>query len=119
MSAPRDPAVDEPYPEDVSLIQNRAGQWTYLESKGQRPLYVSDQDPRDQSTCYEKCDSKWIPLSAGPAAKPLGEWTLVTRKDGERQWAYRHRAVYTYALDSNGIPRGDRKEGHHLLPIFK
>jgi predicted lipoprotein with Yx(FWY)xxD motif len=116
---PRDPAANAPYPDQVSLMQNRAGQWTYLEAKEQHPLYVSDQDPRDKSTCYDLCDTKWIPLDARPDAKPLGEWTLITRKGGERQWAYRHRAVYMLVHDLSDTPLGDGKDGRHLLPIFK
>jgi predicted lipoprotein with Yx(FWY)xxD motif len=117
--APHDPAANAPYPDVVSLMRTGAAQWTYLEAKDQHPLYVSDKDPRDRSTCYELCDAKWVPLVARPDAKALGEWTLITRKGGERQWAYRHRAVYSLVQDSNDTPLGDGKDGHHLLPIFR
>jgi predicted lipoprotein with Yx(FWY)xxD motif len=116
---PKNPAADAPYPNEVTLIQNRAREWTYLDGKDQHPLYVSDKDEPDKSNCYELCDTKWVPLLARPDAKPLGEWTLVHRKGGaDRQWAYRHRPVYRLVHDSSDLPLGDGKEGHHLLPTF-
>lgn len=116
---PKDPAANAPYPDDVALMQNRAGEWTYLQARDQHPLYVSDRDSRDQSNCYARCDTKWVPLLARPDARPLGEWTPVRRKGGELQWAYRHRPVYMLVHDSNDTPLGDGKEGHHLLPFFR
>ena len=117
--APISREANEPYPNEVTLMQNRAGEWTYLDGTDQRPLYVSDRDEPDKSTCYEKCATKWIPLLARPDSQPLGAWTLAPRKGGDRQWAYRHRPVYMLAGDSTDAPSGDGKEGHHLLPMFK
>jgi predicted lipoprotein with Yx(FWY)xxD motif len=116
---PVNPAANAPYPNEVTLIQNRANEWTYLNGKDQHPLYVSDKDGPDRSTCYDLCDTKWVPLLARPDSKPVGEWTLAPRKGGERQWAYRHRPVYMLVHDSDDVPLGDGKEGHHLLPTFK
>jgi predicted lipoprotein with Yx(FWY)xxD motif len=109
---------NEPYPSEVALMQKGAHAWTYFEAQSQHPLYICDHDRPDESTCYSKCEARWKPLLAGADSKPLGLWTLVTRKGGHRQWAYRHRPVYTFADDSNETPRGDGKEGHHLLPTF-
>jgi predicted lipoprotein with Yx(FWY)xxD motif len=100
-------------------MQNRAGEWTYLDGMTQHPLYVSDQDKKDKSVCYDLCDSKWVTLLARPDSKPLGEWTLAGRKGGDRQWEYRHRPVYMLVHDSSDLPLGDGKEGHHLLPTLK
>lgn len=116
---PKDPAADAAYPDEVSLLQNRDGEWTYLQAKGQHPLYVSDRDSRGHSTCYAGCASKWIPLIAPPGARPLGEWTPVRRKGDELQWTYRHRPVYLLVHDSNETPLGDGRDGHHLLPVFR
>ena len=112
-------ALNAPYPTEVSLMQSRAGEWTYLDVTNQQPLYVSDKDKKDKSVCYDRCNSKWVPLLARADSKPLGEWTLAPRKGGDRQWAYRHRPVYMLIHDSGDLPLGDGKEGHHLLPTLK
>lgn len=45
------------------------------------------------------CTDLW-PVAHAPAdAKPVGKWTIVTRPDGSKQWAYDGFAVYTSALD--------------------
>ena len=60
-------------------------------------LYVTrrDTDP-DVSTCFDACASVWPPVRASVGAEPFGEWSLVQRKDGAPQWAYRGRPLYRY-----------------------
>jgi predicted lipoprotein with Yx(FWY)xxD motif len=41
------------------------------------------------------CTEMWIPELASADAKPVGEWSLITREDGNKQWAYNEQAVYT------------------------
>ena len=62
---------------------------------------------RGKSNCDEACAAMWIPLSARSDAKPLGDWTLVARKDGSKQWAYKGRPVYTLIHDDAEKPKGD------------
>jgi predicted lipoprotein with Yx(FWY)xxD motif len=45
------------------------------------------------------CVQNWPPVFAGDDAKPVGRWTVVTRKDGRKQWAYDGMALYTSVLD--------------------
>ena len=45
------------------------------------------------------CVQIWPPVVAAAGAKPVGKWTIITRKDGGRQWAYDGLPVYTSALD--------------------
>jgi predicted lipoprotein with Yx(FWY)xxD motif len=45
------------------------------------------------------CAQAWPPVLAAGHAKAVGSWTIFTRKDGKRQWAYRGYALYTSALD--------------------
>ena len=65
----------------------------------QYSVYVSDRDAPDASACDAECSKLWIPMAAPAAVKPHGEWTTFPRSDGTRQWAFRHRALYRYALD--------------------
>ena len=45
------------------------------------------------------CVQMWPPVNASASARPVGKWTVITRKDGARQWAYDDLPVYTSALD--------------------
>lgn len=74
-------------------------------------LYVTrrDADP-DVSTCIEECASVWPPVRASVGAEPFGEWSLVQRKDGAPQWAYRGRPLYRYRWEEEtdwAIGQGD------------
>jgi predicted lipoprotein with Yx(FWY)xxD motif len=64
-------------------------------------LYGFDGDARHdgQSCSARACDLRWLPLAAATIALPVGKFSIVTRTDGSRQWAYRGRALYTYAGD--------------------
>jgi predicted lipoprotein with Yx(FWY)xxD motif len=45
------------------------------------------------------CAQRWPLVRAAPGAKPVGDWTIIKRKDGIEQWAYKGQALYTSALD--------------------
>lgn len=62
-------------------------------------VYVSDGDKPDSSACEGECAKIWLPLEAPASGRPHGEWTAFQRADGTMQWAYRHRALYRYALE--------------------
>ena len=47
-----------------------------------------------KSECDKECLSTWEPVVAPVLAHGFGEWTLVTRSNGLRQWAYRGQALY-------------------------
>ena len=65
----------------------------------QLSVYVSDGDRADASACDKECTKNWIPMAAPAEVRPHGDWTTFLRSDGTRQWAFRHRALYRYALD--------------------
>ena len=59
------------------------------------------------------CTRHWPPMYAADAAKPIGNFTIVSRTDGKKQWAYKGFALYTSHLDqkpgeTNG---GDHRRG--------
>jgi predicted lipoprotein with Yx(FWY)xxD motif len=45
------------------------------------------------------CTTEWPPAFAPDDAKPAGDFTLIIRKDGRKQWAYDESALYTSRLD--------------------
>ena len=45
------------------------------------------------------CTDLWPPALAADGAKDVGRWSIITRKDGRRQWAIDGAALYTSVLD--------------------
>jgi len=70
-------------------------------------LYTFDRDAMGsgKSVCNGPCATNWPPLMAGASDNPSGEWTIVTRDDGSRQWAFRGKPLYYWAKDTKA---GDR-----------
>ena len=49
----------------------------------------------------------------------MGDWTLVARDDGAKQWAYKGHPIYLLFHDSTTQPQGDKAENgnwHTLEP---
>jgi predicted lipoprotein with Yx(FWY)xxD motif len=63
-------------------------------------LYTYQKDPAGKSVCNEQCAKNWPPLTAPADAKQMGDWTVVIRDDGTRQWAYKSRPLYTWIKDT-------------------
>jgi predicted lipoprotein with Yx(FWY)xxD motif len=71
-------------------------------------LYVFDRDATGKSNCNGQCFTNWPPLMAAADAKPSGDWTIVTRDDGGKQWAYKGKPLYTFHKDAKpGDVTGD------------
>jgi predicted lipoprotein with Yx(FWY)xxD motif len=73
-------------------------------------LYTFDKDAAGsgKSTCNGPCAANWPPLMAMGDAKPSGDYSIVTRDDGTKQWAYKGRPLYLWAKDAKpGDKTGD------------
>ena len=71
-------------------------------------LYTFDKDAGGKSACNGPCAANWPPLTAAADAKAAGDWTIITRDDGARQWAYKRKPVYLWAKDQKpGDKTGD------------
>ena len=117
-SIPKTINTQLPYPTAVSLVHEATG-WTYRQTATSAPLYFNEKDSPSQSACDSACETQWFPLLAGAQDQPVGEWTILVRKDGHRQWAFRKRPVYTHIHDSADKPIGDGEDGvWHLMPHF-
>lgn len=62
-------------------------------------LYTYDSDPPGKATCAGACREEFHPALAGADAKASGDWSLIKREGGVRQWAYKGKALYTCAKD--------------------
>jgi len=71
-------------------------------------LYVFDRDAAGKSNCTGQCATNWPPFAAAGDAKPSGDWTIITRDDGGKQWAYKGRPLYDWSKDTKpGDATGD------------
>ncbi len=68
-------------------------------------LYTFDRDSELQSVCNAQCAASWPPLSAARGAKRAGDYAIIARDDGGRQWAYKGRPLYRSTRDARP---GDR-----------
>lgn len=91
-----------------------------VDAKGMT-LYTFDKDAANsgKSVCNGQCATAWPPVMAEAGAAASGPWSIVTRDDGARQWAYKGMPVYLYAPDAKpGDRTGDGKGGvwHVIKP---
>ena len=73
-------------------------------------LYTFDKDARDsgKSVCVDKCAVNWPPLMAGASDNGNGDWSIVARADGSKQWAYKGWPLYYWVKDQKpGDKTGD------------
>lgn len=83
-----------------------------LVDAGGMTLYTYDRDKPGMSDCSGLCAVAWPPALADKGAEPHGGFTLVKRKDGSMQWAYKGHPLYGYISDSKpGDVKGDGEDG--------
>jgi len=89
----------------------KAADGTLTDAKGMT-LYTFDRDAAGKSACNGPCATNWPPLAATADAKATGDWTVIARDDGSKQWAFRGKPVYTWSKDSKaGDKTGDGVNG--------
>ena len=73
-------------------------------------LYTFDKDTADsgKSVCNGPCATNWPPLMAAAADKADGSWSIISRDDGGKQFAYKGKPVYYWIKDTKaGDKTGD------------
>ena len=73
-------------------------------------LYVFDRDEANsgKSACNGSCATNWPALIALDTDKPVGDYTVITRDDGKKQWALKGKPLYYWSKDSKpGDKTGD------------
>ncbi len=68
-------------------------------------LYIFDGDHDAKSSCNGACASNWPPLIAQDNDIGSGDYSVIARDDGKKQWAYKGKPLYQFAKDQ--IP-GDK-----------
>lgn len=73
-------------------------------------LYTFDRDAAGsgKSVCNGPCATNWPPLMAAASDQPSGDYTIITRDDGSKQWAYKGKPLYFWVKDAKpGDKTGD------------
>ena len=65
-------------------------------------LYTFDRDAAGsgKSVCNGQCATNWPPLMAADDAKPMGDYMVIVRDDGKKQWAMKGKPLYYWAKDT-------------------
>jgi predicted lipoprotein with Yx(FWY)xxD motif len=87
-------------PEGIASKKQGNG-WVFANGKGMT-LYTFDRDEGvpGKSACNGDCAVTWPPHVAPADASKVGPWSTITREDGTKQWAYKGKPLYAYALDA-------------------
>jgi predicted lipoprotein with Yx(FWY)xxD motif len=80
---------------------------TLTDAKGMS-LYTFDKDSGGKSACNGPCATNWPVLKAEGSDQANDSYTIITRDDGSKQWAYKGKPLYTFAKDQKaGDTTGD------------
>jgi predicted lipoprotein with Yx(FWY)xxD motif len=92
---------------DSSATPPAAKNGMFVNAKGMT-LYTFDKDTPGKSACNGQCAANWPPMLVGDGGKAAGDWTIVVRDDGLKQWAYKGKPVYGWVKDTKpGDTTGD------------
>jgi predicted lipoprotein with Yx(FWY)xxD motif len=90
--------IDAPTPPGITARKTLMGH--VAADQHQKTLYTPKDDVNATSLCVEKpCLEQWSPVLAPHVARSIGEWDVITRDDGLKQWAYQGRPLFRYSGD--------------------
>ena len=73
-------------------------------------LYTFDRDVAGsgKSVCNGPCATNWPPLMVADSDKAMGDYMVITRDDGKKQWAMKGKPLYYWIKDTKaGDKTGD------------
>jgi len=95
-------AIAQPVAEANGILADASG----------HTLYTFDKDAAGKSNCNGGCAAAWPPFLVKDGDRTSGEFRVVTRDDGTRQWAMNGKPLYFYAADVQaGDAKGDGQGG--------
>lgn len=92
-----------------ALAQPKAADGALVGPNGMT-LYTFDKDTagNGKSVCNGGCATNWPPFMAADSDKAAGDFTIVTRDDGKKQWAAKGWPLYYWSKDTKpGDKTGD------------
>lgn len=106
------PTLAGPHPANITLAEVETAGGQILVDELGRSLYAFDGKAEDDGLdCGGKGPCKpalWAPVEAPMLAgdKTIGDFTIVTRRDGKPQWAFRGAPLYRYVADEEAGTAG-------------
>jgi predicted lipoprotein with Yx(FWY)xxD motif len=98
-----------------------AADLVYADAKGMTLYTYTKDGASGTSNCAGECLTLWPPAVPPPEAVPVGDWGVIRRADGTRQWAYRGAPLHRFNEDAvigdakgdaTGDAKGDRDTWH-------
>ena len=90
-----------------ALPAKKSADGTWTDTAGMT-LYVFDRDAGGKSACNGPCAINWPPLMVMGTGAASGDWTIIVREDGGKQWAFKGKPLYTWSKDQKpGDKTGD------------
>ncbi len=83
----------------TKTMEVNLGTTTVLTDAKGMTLYIFVKDDAGKSNCNDKCADAWPPLMADEGAAAAEKFSVVTRDDGSKQWAYKERPLYLWVRD--------------------
>jgi predicted lipoprotein with Yx(FWY)xxD motif len=71
---------------------------TLVDADG-RTLYIFDRDLDGKSVCNGLCSANWPPVAASAEDSGYNGYSVITRADVSRQWAYKGKPLYRWIKD--------------------
>jgi len=84
-------------PRSVKVVSTSMGE-VYTDADGMT-LYTFTKDGESKSNCNGGCAANWPPLTASTYAKEIGDFSVISRDDGTKQWAYKNAPLYLWVAD--------------------
>ena len=93
----------------AATAQPKVSDGVVTDEKGMSLYWWNNDVPGSgKSVCEGACTLSWPPLLAKADAKPGGDFSIITRGDGSKQWAHKGRPLYLWVNDSKpGDQTGD------------
>lgn len=93
-----------------SIVKTNNG---ILVSTSNMTLYTLDRDQAGsgRSSCYGDCANNWPPLLVDVNATSYGDYSIITRDDGKKQFAYKGMPLYYFSMDK----KPDDRNGDNYL----
>jgi predicted lipoprotein with Yx(FWY)xxD motif len=70
-----------------------------LTDKSGMTLYTFNKDKPNTSNCNNGCAIKWPPLLAKTNTQANGRFSIITRADNSKQWAFDKKPLYRWIKD--------------------
>ncbi len=93
-------------PSPIHQQQTKLG--SVLTDSSAMTLYTFDKDRPNVSNCNNGCAAKWPPLFVGNQGNANKRFSVITRADNSKQWAFDSKPLYRWFKDKkSGDTTGD------------